>query len=532
MSKIKAPHLPFIWLSLVAGLSLFSIHTAVAQTRNYLSGQKTGNRIQVGALIGTAKLSAPMLSHTWGCALGAQTNEFRYYYGDVGILNEAAATPTKLTASRAVLGLSGGDVYVQFRNAGNAPIAANTSTYFKLKERPSNVGITINVSGLLGLTELNSVSGTAYTGATDYVLNTATLGFLSCPNPYNGAENPGTVAGTSSTQLLLDAAGEWYAKVTPNASYNAVRLKVAFPAALELSVATEINVNVYHAFTLSAGSSCSSRPIFTSPGEATGINLNTSALGLGLNDLLANPQAAINSNKNDYSAFTTGIANVGVASTISQTFYFDHTAASTDAVTFKFGLTQALVDLNLLGNGVSFSFYNGNTQVGSSQTLADNLIGLNLLNLISLDASYKQADVSIKPTSASAFDRVVVTYNTGLINANVIGDALRIYDVNLTAAKPTFAGLVTDNIIICTGKTAELGAITESGNQLLWYESLSSTTPIQTLAYNQTFTSPVLTADKTYYVSAKKCGEESGRVPVKINVHPILPLPIVTVISN
>ncbi len=246
---------------------------AKGQTKTYLTGQKTGNKVQSGSLIGlgtgSAGLSSPMLTEAWGCGLlGAQTNEFRFYYADQTILTGSTSNSTTITASRnfGLLGLlgSGADTYLQFRNTSNASITANTPTYFKLGGRPTNTGITLAVGGLLGIIELNSITGTAYSGAANYKLNTATLNTL-CTNPYNGLENNGSVAGTSTTKLLLDAAGDWYARVTPDAAYNSVRLNVAFPPDLSLAnVAAEINVNVYNAFTETDGGVCNTSPQFTS----------------------------------------------------------------------------------------------------------------------------------------------------------------------------------------------------------------------------------------------------------------------------
>jgi len=517
------------------------------QIKTYLKGQKTGKRVQTGALIGlgvgNAKISSPMQTEAWGCALGLQTNEFRFYYGNSGVLTDSPLEFAQLTAARSfgLAGLlgSGADVYIQFRNTANVTIAGGTPTYFKLKERPSNTGISLNVGGLLGVVELNSIKGTGYIGSTNYLLNTATLGGIFCPNPYNGQENPGALAGTSTTNLLIDKDGEWFAKVTPSTNYNSVRLDVAFPGGLTLAnVSAEINVNVYNAFTQADGAICNSRPQFTSPGEATGVNLNTGVLGLALNTFLADPEKAINDSKTDYSSFTTGVANVGVASTISQTFYFDHLATGDDGVTIRLGLTQALIDLNLLGNGVKFKIYKNDTQIGDVQTLADNFLGLNLLDLISLDGGYKQADITIKPTVSNSFNKIIIEYNTGLLNANVLGDALRIYDVNLTAAKPTFTSPNSNDLQICSGQSAELKANSDVGTELLWYDSLSDETPKQTSANNISYFTPVLNnltsapVVSTYYVATKKCDQISSKVPIKVTVNPKPPHPNVNISSN
>jgi len=507
---------------------------ARGQTKTYLTGNKTGNRVQAGSLIGlgvgTAGLSAPMATHQWSCLLGVQTNQFRFFYGDNTILTSTTTTASAvtITASRnfgllGVLG-SGADTYIQFRNTGNANIAANTPTYFKLGEKPTNTGLSVGVGKLLGLIEMNGLKGMGYSSAGSYVLNTATLGFLSCPNPYNGNENIGSPAGTeagTTTKLLIDQSGDWYAKVTPNAQYNAVRLSMVYPPDLEVAnVNTEIKANVYHAFTMAEGEACNTRPYFTSPGEASGINLVTESLGIPLNQLVSNPHQAIDGNASTYSSLSTGVVSLGVASTLGQTFYFDHTASSSDAVTFNLGLTRSLIDLNLLGKGVTFRFYNNDTEVGSSRSLRDLLLDLNLLQLITVEIGATQTSITLKPSVSQPFNKVAIQYETGLVNANVIGEPLKIYEVSLSPSAPTFTTPLSDSLSICSSNTASLNATTASGTTLVWYENASGGTALTANA-DGSYTTPVLTANKTYYVSAKKCSAESTRVPVNVLVNPL-----------
>lgn len=450
-------------------ISFFFFTEVKGQTKTYLTGQKTGNKLQSGTLIGlgtgTAGLSSPMLSEAWGCLVGVQTNQFRFYYGDPTILTNLTTSATTLKASRSfgLLGLlgSGADVYVQFRNVGNATIAAGTPTYFKLKERPTNSGISLAVGGLLGVTELNSISGNAYSGATNYTLNTATLGVLSCPNPFNGNENNGIVAGTSTTRLLLDASGDWYAKVTPSAAYNSVRLNLAIPSDLSLaSVDAEINVNVYNAFTQTDGSACNLSPQFTSPGEALGgIALNTVGVGgLTLSELVSNPEKAINGNANDYSAFSSGLASVGVANQVAQSFYFDHKATTNDGIRLQLGIQGSLIDLDLLKLAtIKFNAYNGSSLVYQSN-LKDiaTLLHLNLLNLVTVNgsSSHKKLDFIFNPEVQ--FDRLEVIFDQGIASVGVLGDALRIYEVSLAPSLPIITLQPTNaaSTNICEGSTA------------------------------------------------------------------------------
>jgi len=56
---------------------------------------------------------------------------------------------------------------------------------------------------------------------------------------------------------------------------------------------------------------------------------------------------------------------------------------------------------------------------------------------------------------------------------------------------------------------------------LYWYDAIAGGTLLATTNYDGFYSSPPLTASKTYYVSSKKitCGIESERVPVTITVN-------------
>jgi len=505
-----------------------------AQTKNYLTGQKTGNYFG-GALLslghGTATISAPMQEHNTTNLIGLGGSTFRYFYGDNTLLTGSTTTPVKIRAAQdlgLVLGLlgAGSDTYLQIRNTGNATLTAGTTTYIKLKEKPVLNGVSVAVLGLLGLVETQSITGRGYAGAGNYVLNTNNTAIGAA---YNGNSNEGSAVGTvsgTSSHIVMDKDAEYYALVTPDADYNSVRLSVSLPADLRVAdVLHSLETNVYQAFT-QTGSSCSSRAQFTDAGSATGITLNSGALvgGLDLSQLIANPQFAINGNANQYSSFSSGLAGVGVANKISQTFYFDHTGTATDGISFRMGLPQALIDLALLGNGINFKVYKNETLV-TTKALASNILDLNLLNLLSLGAGYREMNVTINPNAD--FNRVVVELDAGLLSLGVAGDALRLYDVTMTAAKPTFSAPVSSqNVSVCYGKTATLQAITDPANELLWYSSLSGTTPV-VQAFDAAFVTPALTANTTYYVASRRigCTFESERVPVNITV---IPLPTIT----
>src|SRR5690606_13570505 len=98
---------------------------------------------------------------------------------------------------------------------------------------------------------------------------------------------------------------------------------------------------------------------YTSPGEVTGITLNTGVLGLPLSEFIANPQYALNNNTSQYASYAAGLANVSALGTVSQTLYFDHTASNADGIRFRLGLQNSLISLSLLQlNNIKFYAYN------------------------------------------------------------------------------------------------------------------------------------------------------------------------------
>lgn len=425
-------------------------------TRTYLAGQKTGNHIPSAFISlgpGSAGLTAPMIEHRNGGLLPPYT--FRFYYGPTYILNGSTTHFTRLRAAQDVglLGIlgAGANAYLTIRNTNNASLISGATTYFNIRQRPSVEGISIAVGGLLGLVELQNIKGRGYTGATDY----NTVG--------NGLINEGSPSGTESgtkTQFLVDNNGEWYIAVTPDGNYNSVRLEVKLPDDLRVAdVARSINVNIYNAFIESQGDACSTMGRYTSPGEATGINLNTGIIGgIELNQLIANPHYVLNNNPDQYASYSSGVASVGVANTVSQTIYFDHSASGSDGVNVRLGLSNSLIGLDLIAlNGITFTAYNGSNDTPVWQSgLGDlaQLLGLDLLNLINIGGSHRELNITFKPEAS--FDRIKLELNKGLLGIDVIGDALRVYHVKLAPAAPEILSPVDQptDVNICEHETA------------------------------------------------------------------------------
>src|SRR5690606_30861347 len=257
---------------------------------------------------GSADISEPMTRHL-----------LSFYYGNSSILNGIHNDPTTVRAAQdlglfgGILG-AGGNAYIQFRNTNNNNLGAGQTTYFSHgPNKPTVAGVSIDLGALLGLSKETSIFGNGFAGAGNY----STTG--------SGSENPGKIAGSSISRMLIDQEGNFYTAVTPNAQHNSVRLNVNLPGGLRLAdIERSLEVRVYNAFTESPGDNCSVFGRYTTPPEVDGIALNTGVLGLNTGELIANPHYALTNNDTQYASYSAGLLNVNVASTISQTVFFDH----------------------------------------------------------------------------------------------------------------------------------------------------------------------------------------------------------------
>lgn len=442
--------------------SAFAAGNLQAQTANGLTGNKTGNLVQSGSLIGlgtgNATVSSPMSAHTTGVF-----NTLRFYYGDA-ILNTSASSPSTIRASRVltiggVLG-SGADAYIQFRNASNATIASGTTTYIKIGSAPSITGLSASVGGLLGLTSVYSITGYGYTGAGNYVLGSS----------YN--ENGGSLAGTTggtTTDLLIDKNGIWYVGITPDASYNSVRLNVGFASGVNLlNVSRDMDVTVYNSFYYStpSGTDCGTA-LFTTPGEVQGVSLNLgSATSLAsLDSAISNPQLAIDADTSTYSKITSGV--LGIATSVSQTIRFYGDGNASDMVTVKLSMPLSALTAAVLSN-LTLTAYNGTTQVGSAQSVSA-LVSADVLGLLGDNTRFY---MNMRP--GSKFDRVKISLgNLVNIGSNILGGGIRIYDVKRIASAPSISGQPV-NDTVCVGETAMFNTTATGSNLSYQWQSYQS----------------------------------------------------------
>ncbi|KAF2081819.1 immunoglobulin domain-containing protein, partial [Flavobacterium sharifuzzamanii] len=207
-----------------------------------------------------------------------------------------------------------------------------------------------------------------------------------------------------------------------------------------------------------------------------------------------------------YATLTNGVGLLGCVA--EETMTLNQTARAGDQVAIYFGTGNGLLDLSLLSNA-SIQAKNSGVNVGSSVALNSPLLNLNLLS-----------------GNTVAVARFPITGDTNQIQVQVGGLVsllvnLRIYDVRLEFAQPSVTGGLSQTV--CAGVPTTLTATPAAGTTLAWYSSEFSTTA---LAVGNTYTTPALTGNTTYYIGITRAAgcEGNVRVPVVLNVsNPVAP---------
>jgi hypothetical protein len=343
-------------------------------------------------------------------------------------------------------------------------IAANTTSFVKINN---------SAGALLG----GEVSVKAYTGSTTSLDGTS-------------------VGITAPISTITSPDGSTFLVVTPNAGYNSIRVTLSSPVALGSNSAS-----VYYAFNESPGTDCN-----------LALATSTSVSGIAVGGSVTAPNNAIDNNITSYSTLSVGL--LGVAASIKQMVYFSSLSNSGDAATVTFAVPPGLLTLGLF-DGITLTAYNGPTQVGTPIAFSS-LLSLNLLYL----GAGNRYTGSFVPSGV--FDRIEISTSS---LASVLG-SVYLYEIQRTPQKPTFSSTALQNPTICSGNSITLTPIAPaSGNELRWYSTLTSNTPLHT---GNTYTpSPALTTTTTYYVATAKtgCTAESERVPVVVTVNPLPPTP-------
>ncbi len=208
-----------------------------------------------------------------------------------------------------------------------------------------------------------------------------------------------------------------------------------------------------------------------------------------------------------YATLSNGVAVAGCFA--EETMTLNQTARAGDQVAIYFGTGNGLLDLTLLSNA-TVQAKNSGANVGSSVALNSPLLNLNLL-------SGNTVAVAKFPITGDT-NQIQIQVGGGLV---ALLATLRVYDVRLEFAQPTVSGGLSQTI--CAGVPTTLTATPAAGTTLAWYSSEFSTTA---LAVGNTYTTPALTANTTYYIGITRAAgcEGNVRVPVVLNVsNPIIP---------
>ncbi|MCK7558329.1 hypothetical protein MKQ70_26335 [Chitinophaga sedimenti] len=204
----------------------------------------------------------------------------------------------------------------------------------------------------------------------------------------------------------------------------------------------------------------------------------------------------------DTSSASTIFATVGALGSSGQLLQFPNNYAATDSIVLVLETPGTLLALSALSS-ITVTTYSGTTSNNDTRGLNAGLINL---QLISGTNKYRVSFVA-----GNNFNGVLVSIN-GLLSAL---PQLRVYYAAVTVpqAVPTSASLN-----ICTGSSATLTVTAPASATVNWYDAPAGGNLV--VGNTTTYTTPVLTASRTYYVATGKYGCENGlRVPVIVTVN-------------
>lgn len=394
------------------------------------------------------------------------------------------------------LGAYSGQLEIQFPST----LPANTTSYVKIAADGSlfNALLGGSLGNLLG-SVLNVVLGGEQVIRVEARNGTTTV--LS-----GQTDNASNFAGPN-LRVVQDVAGNFYFAVKPTSSYNRIRLTNLPGSALLLG--TVKRLDVFGAYTVPAAANCGT-PTFTSF-DGSGISLDILNLGGGV----SNPGRAIDGNSTTASNINLGV--LSVAASLQQNIIFEGASQASDVAIVRLGVNSSLVNVGLLNN-IQIIASNQGTVVASAP--ANTLLSLDLLGLLQ-----SSSVVNVPFAPGQPFDQISVRV-TSLLGVN-IAQGVSLFEVFRAPAAPVSTTATTS---ICSGQSTTLTATTNAGNELLWYSSLTATTPLVVTPAGTGVTAGPLTSTTTFFVAARKvgCTEESARTAITITVNPTPSAPTTT----
>ncbi len=215
----------------------------------------------------------------------------------------------------------------------------------------------------------------------------------------------------------------------------------------------------------------------------------------------------------DTTTASQAIITVGALGSVGQLLKFPGTYQAGDSIAFTLGVPSQLINAQLL-SGIRVQTFNGATPNNDAVMLNSNLTNLQLLGL---DPTGSVGKFRVTIPVNNTFDGAQVDLTglvSGLSSLNIY-EAAAFIPVSVVPPKPSVA----------FGNSAKLNASIRLPNATFnWYDVPTGGTPLATGA---TFNTPVMMANKTYYVeAATPDGLKSyvrTAVPINVTVGPASP---------
>ncbi|MBE7176629.1 MAG: gliding motility-associated C-terminal domain-containing protein [Mucilaginibacter polytrichastri] len=226
---------------------------------------------------------------------------------------------------------------------------------------------------------------------------------------------------------------------------------------------------------------------------------------------VSNPVGASDANANTFSQLNVGIGLVNAYA--QQTLLFPGIGRAGDSVVVEMGVPGTLATVGALSQ-IQLATYSGNTYNGDRFSVNGSLLSIRLLD------GNSRFRVSFPATKD--FDRVEIRFRSAV--AGVLG-ALRIYYATQTVAAPAVSAQTVNT---CANSQATLTATAPDYVTVKWYTSATGGTAIFT---GKTFTTPVLSANTSYFAEATRTGTscpQSFRTRVDVTVNPVPVAPVIT----
>lgn len=291
---------------------------------------------------------------------------------------------------------------------------------------------------------------------------------------------------TIKLTVVINSAGEYFLRITPDVSYKRIRLTNRVGGLL-LGTIKRLYVN--ESFYLTNIPTCN-HPVYTNYSVAGSVT-STQASVTG-------PEKVVDADLATFSAVT--ISALSGGQSVQQTVFLESLSNSVDTFNISLSTTQAMINAGV-ANNVTVIAYNGATVV-QTLTLAQ-LLTANSATMVGGQV------ITLSMSPAAAVDRISV-------KITAVSGGARSINFHRVKKKPPLP-VITLNNPVCQGSAASLIAtITSPGASLKWYDSALGTNLLATSISGQTIITSPLTSTVTLYVGL--C--EEFLLPVVVTVVP------------